>query len=186
MKSNDLINWTRSDFRVDKSFPGFADIGCVWAPEPFMMHRETQDDGLLHHAPRKRQNRLYYSYANDEFTKLDTEPEMLFEYPRDIADIDGDIAQVGDKFHLFITSPTTHATINQALSNLINPGYGDAPPAFDPEQMDSEAPNVLKRIGQDQMGAHVRHLRPRPTTSALAKLPTSSPSKTSAASTRAS
>ena len=34
MKSFDLINWTRSNVRVDKAFPErFGDIGCSWAPE---------------------------------------------------------------------------------------------------------------------------------------------------------
>jgi hypothetical protein len=28
MKSFDLINWTHSDFRVDKAFAEFSDIGC--------------------------------------------------------------------------------------------------------------------------------------------------------------
>ena len=34
MKSYDLINWTRSNVRVDKAFPEkFGNIGCAWAPE---------------------------------------------------------------------------------------------------------------------------------------------------------
>ena len=34
MKSFDLINWTRSNVRVDKAYPEkFGDIGCAWAPE---------------------------------------------------------------------------------------------------------------------------------------------------------
>ena len=33
MKSFDLIHWTHADFRVDKAFPKFNDIGCSWAPQ---------------------------------------------------------------------------------------------------------------------------------------------------------
>ena len=33
MKSTDLINWTRSNLRVDKAFSGLDSIGCAWAPE---------------------------------------------------------------------------------------------------------------------------------------------------------
>src|SRR5690348_7633531 len=33
MKSSDLINWSNSDFRIDKAFEETKDVGCFWAPE---------------------------------------------------------------------------------------------------------------------------------------------------------
>ena len=48
-------------------------------------------------------NRLYYSYVNDEFTKLETAPKLLFEYPKDLSYIDADITQAGDKYYMFYT-----------------------------------------------------------------------------------
>ncbi len=44
---------------------------------------------------------VLYSYANPDFTKLETKPELLFQHPNGISTIDGDITKVGDKFHLF-------------------------------------------------------------------------------------
>jgi hypothetical protein len=42
--------------------------------------------------------RLYCSYADDAFTKLETEPEVISE----VGGIDGDITKVGDKFLLLL------------------------------------------------------------------------------------
>src|SRR6185437_2310062 len=33
MKSTNLVDWSHTDLRFDKAFPGLEDVGCVWAPE---------------------------------------------------------------------------------------------------------------------------------------------------------
>lgn len=149
MKSFDLINWTRSNFRVDTAFPGFEEIGCAWAPET--TYDPVMKKIMVYFSMRFKNgiNRLYYSYADDAFTKLETEPKLLFEYPKDITYIDADITQVGNQYHMFYVPHDGTPGIKQAISNSINSGYQYIEDWCDPEPTPCEAPNVWKRLGTD-------------------------------------
>ncbi len=47
-------------------------------------------------------NQLYYAYLNKEFTAFESEPQLLFQYPKSNKNyIDGDMPKVGNKYHLF-------------------------------------------------------------------------------------
>jgi hypothetical protein len=149
MKSYDLVNWTHSIFRVDKAFPELGNIGAAWAPhiiwdaekgKPMVSFTMRMGNGL---------NRLYYSYPDKDFTKLETRPELLFEYPRDISYIDSDITKVGGKYHLFYVAHERGGGIKQAVSDKINGSYKFDPAKYDPERVAAEAPNVWRRIGTD-------------------------------------
>jgi hypothetical protein len=150
MRSTDLIHWTRSNVRVDKAFPGFTEIGCAWAPETIY---DAQKKKLMVYFTMRfgrGRNRLYYAYVDDAFTKLETKPELLFQYPKDRSYIDGDITQVGDKFHLFYVAHDGTPGIKQAVSDSLTSGYVYDPAWVDPEPKACEAPNVWKRIGQNK------------------------------------
>jgi hypothetical protein len=85
---------------------------------------------------------LYYSYADDAFTKLETKPELV----SDVDGIDGDIIKVGDRFHLHYVSD---AQVKHGVSARINGGYTFEPQRIDPETVSTEAPNVFKRLGMN-------------------------------------
>jgi len=78
MKSYDLIKWTISNFRMDLAFPELEDIGCVWAPET--IYDEEAGKLMVYYTMRLKNelNRLYYSYVDDDFTRLVTAPRLLF------------------------------------------------------------------------------------------------------------
>lgn len=149
MKSFDLIHWTHSIFRFDKAFPELAEIGAGWTPH--CIWDAERGKMMVSYTLRmgNNNNRLYYSYANDEFTKLETRPELLFEYPRDISYIDSDITRVGDKYHLFYVAHEGGTAIKQAVSDCVNRGYQFDATKYDPEKVASEAPNVWKRSGTE-------------------------------------
>lgn len=150
MKSPDLIQWSQAKVRVDQAFPGLDNIGCAWAPET--IYDADKKKLMVYFTMRfgDGRNRLYYSYADDGFTTLETEPKLLFEYPKDISYIDGDITKVGDKFHLFYVAHDGTPGIKQAVSDTLTSGYVYDPAWCDPESKACEAPNVWKRIGQDK------------------------------------
>lgn len=150
MKSKDLINWSRTILRVDQAFPGLEDIGCVWAPET--IYDPVKKKLMVYFTMRfgNDKNKLYYSYMNDEFTKMDTEPKLLFEYPKDISYIDADITRAGNKFHMFYVPHDGTPGIKQAISDSLASGYVYLPESVDPEPKSCEAPNVWKRIGSDK------------------------------------
>jgi len=139
MKSWDLIHWTHSDFRVDKAFPELGDIGTAWAPET--IYDEQADKMMVYFTIRlNKKTSLYYAYANDAFTKLETKPLPLADVPG----IDGDITKVGDRFHIYYVS---QATVKHGVSSKVNRGYMFDPQRIDPETVSTEAPNLFKRLG---------------------------------------
>ena len=150
MKSTDLIHWSRTILRVDQAFPGLEDIGCAWAPET--IYDSVRKKLMIYFTMRFKdgKNRVYYSYVDNAFTKLETEPKLLFQYPKDVSYIDADITQVGNKFHMFYVAHDGVPGIKQAVSDTINTGYVFDPKDCDPEPKACEAPNVWKRIGENK------------------------------------
>ena len=142
MKSWDLIHWSHSDFYVDTAFPALGDIDCAWAPET--IYDEQAGKMMVYFTIRynNKDCNLYYSYASDDFTRLETKPERI----TDISGLDGDITRVGGKFQLFYVSD---AKIWHAVSDRINQGYKSETNRIDPNTVSTEAPNLFKRLGTD-------------------------------------
>ncbi len=149
MKSYDLINWTHTIYHVGEKFEKFKDVGCLWAPQ--MIWDADKKKMLVTFTTRfgKGRNKLYYAYADDDFTKFETEPQELFQYPRDKNIIDSDITRVGDKYHLFYVAHDHPGGIRQAISEKISEGYVFDETKVDPERVACEAPSVWRRIGTD-------------------------------------
>lgn len=150
MKSTDLVKWTHTNLRVDKAFPHLWDIGCAWAPE--MIYDQEKGRIMLYFSMRfvNGRNRIYYTYMNEDFTKMEASPELLFKYPTDRSYIDGDIIKAGDKFHLFYVPHDGTPGIKHAASDSVNSGYVYEAAYCDPEPKSCEAPNAWKRIGEEK------------------------------------
>jgi hypothetical protein len=142
MKSFDLIHWTASDFRVDLAFPELGDIDCSWAPQT--IYDEEEGKMMVYFTIRYNNDyaNIYCSYANDDFTQLETVPEMI----PGIGGIDADITKVGDKFQMHYVSG---AKILHAVSDKIRTGYVSESRRIDPNTVNTEAPDVFKRLGTD-------------------------------------
>ncbi len=143
MKSYDLIHWTHSDFRVDKAFPELGDIDCSWAPET--IYDPLKKKMMVYFTIRYNNKacNLYYAYANDDFTKLETVPLKI----TGISGLDGDITKVGDRYQLFYVGD---AKVWHAESTSINSDYVPENKRIDPEKVSTEAPNVFKRLGTNK------------------------------------
>jgi beta-xylosidase len=151
MKSWDLINWKRTNIRFDTLSAGLSEIGCAWAPET--IYDEEKGKLMIYFTMRYKNepNKLYYVYVNDEFNKIETLPQPLFQYPDPkVSAIDADITRVGDRYRMFYVSHDGQAGIKQAVSDKINSDYRFDARWYDPEKAACEAPNVWKRIGENK------------------------------------
>ncbi|POY40010.1 hypothetical protein C3L50_09325 [Flavobacterium alvei] len=150
MKSPDLIHWSHNVVRVDKDFPELAGIGCAWAPE--LIYDEKEQKTMIYFTMRfgTEKEKVYYSYMNKDFTKLETLPKLLFEYPKNITYIDSDITKIGNKYHMFYVSHDGTPGIKQAVSDTLNSGYKYDDKWYDPEPVCCEAPTIFKRIGEEK------------------------------------
>lgn len=151
MKSNDLINWTRSNINLPEMSAEFAEIGCAWAPETTYDYEKGKLMVYFTMRFANERNRLYYAYVDDDFTHFTSTPQILFEHPDGHTPaIDGDITHVGDKYHLFYVSQDKKKNgIKHAVSDRINGDYQYLPEWIDFEERPCEAPTVWKRIGED-------------------------------------
>ena len=104
LKSRDLVNWQHSTVHFPTRYSGtnFANVTRVWAPETiydpatgkYMVYYSLlTNDGTI------RYDKVYYNYANADFTDLEGQPTLLFD--RGASTIDMDIVYDGTKYHAF-------------------------------------------------------------------------------------
>lgn len=145
MKSSDLIQWKRTNLRVDLAFPELADIGCAWAPAT--VYDEEAGRLLLtftmRFGPSGSDSGLYYSYVDENFDRLLTVPQKL----TDFRGIDSDITHFGGKYHLYYAGG---GGIKHAESIHASEGYGYESERLDSEPGACEAPTLWKRIGENK------------------------------------
>ncbi len=152
MKSFDLVHWTHSNFLFDEAFDELENIGCAWAPES--IYDPEAKKMMIYFTMRIGHGltKLYYAYTDDDFTKLTTFPQPLFEFPdEDIQILDADITHLPDgRYCMMYASQENPVGIKMAFSDFINKGYVYQPEWIDTEPRSCEAPTVWKRIGTDK------------------------------------
>ena len=149
MKSRDLINWSRANIRIDQLSPQLADIGCAWAPATAYDYDKQKLMVFFTMRHRTQKCKLYYCYVNDDYNRMETLPEVLFEYPKkDCEAIDGDITYADGTYHLFYCSHDGTAGVKQATSRSITGPWQYDSAYCDFERVGCEAPHVYKLIGQ--------------------------------------
>lgn len=151
MKSTDLIHWTRSNVYIEELFPELS-VSCAWAPQT--IYDPVAKKMMLYFTMRlgKGKTKLYYAYTDDEFTRLTSQPRLLFEYPNpDVQILDADITQLPDGRYVMMYVAQEHpGGIKMAFSDSIHSGYKYEDLWADTEPGACEAPNVFKRIGEDK------------------------------------
>lgn len=152
MKSYDLINWTHSNFLFDEAYEGFENIGCAWAPQSIYDPEEKKMMVYFTMRMGHGLTKLYYAYANEDFTALTTKPEPLFEYPDETIQIlDADITKMPEgRYCMMYVAQERPIGIKMATSNHINRGYEYHPEWIDKEPGSCEAPSVWKRLDIDK------------------------------------
>jgi hypothetical protein len=125
MKSRDLINWSHSTVHFPDRFShcDFADkLTRVWAPETiwdpeakkYMVYFSllTSDDGTCNY------DKVFYCYANDDFTDLEDYPVHLFD--RGSATIDADIVfdETDQLYHMIYKNEGINSISHVSASRL--------------------------------------------------------------------
>ena len=154
MASDDLIHWTHHVTRIDKLFPEkFGEVACAWAPQTIWDPQVGKP--MVYFTIRQQaggRTKLYYSYADEAFTTLETEPQLLFEYPdTTIQVLDADICPMPDgRYFMTYVSQENPGGIKYMISDKINHFDDYHAEQIDTERTGCEAPNVWKRIGENK------------------------------------
>ncbi|WP_053058480.1 family 43 glycosylhydrolase [Pedobacter sp. BMA] len=123
LKSTDLINWTSAIVNLQTKYSGNENLLRVWAPQT--IYDQQAKKYMIYWSMKHGEDpdKIYYAYANPEFTDLETEPKQLFFSPTNGAAIDGDIVLDQGKYHLFFKTEGNGAGIKIAVSDQLTSGY---------------------------------------------------------------
>jgi hypothetical protein len=123
LTSTDLINWTSSVVNIQEQFPGNEDLLRVWAPQTIYDPEAGKYMVYFSMKHGEDPDKIYYAYANKDFTALETTPKQLFYSPTNGASIDGDIIYKDGKYHLFFKTEGAGSGIKVATSDKLTEGY---------------------------------------------------------------
>ncbi|WP_082491502.1 family 43 glycosylhydrolase [Pedobacter sp. Leaf194] len=123
LKSKDLINWSSSVVNIQNRFPGNETLLRVWAPQT--IYDNVKKKYMVYWSMKHgtAPDKIYYVYANADFTDLETEPKQLFFSPTNGSCIDGDIIYHNGKYNLFFKTEGNGNGIKKAVSNKLTEGY---------------------------------------------------------------
>ncbi|MEO3405612.1 glycoside hydrolase family 43 protein [Mucilaginibacter sp. CAU 1740] len=123
LKSTDLVHWTSKTIDITKTFKKFDGVNRVWAPQT--IYDPKVKKYMIYWSMRfgEEADKIYYAYANKDFTDLETEPKQLFFKPDGGACIDGDIVYQDKKYYLFFKTEGSGAGIKIAVSDKLTSGY---------------------------------------------------------------
>lgn len=100
MKSRDLINWKHATVHFPDKYKGknFANVTRVWAPEtiwdenyenkdgskgrPLVYYSLLTDDGTISY------DKVFFNYANEDFTDLEGDPKFFYDRGKSTIDMD--------------------------------------------------------------------------------------------------
>ncbi|MBZ4042433.1 family 43 glycosylhydrolase [Flavobacterium hibisci] len=122
LKSTDLVNWKSSVVNIQKAFPGNENLKRVWAPQT--IYDAKAGKYLIYFSMQHNNDadKIYYAYANKDFTALESEPKLLFVPKSEKACIDGDIIEKDGVYHLFYKTETENPGIKVATTTDLTSG----------------------------------------------------------------
>ncbi|GGF13855.1 family 43 glycosylhydrolase [Flavobacterium limi] len=122
LKSTDLVNWKSSIVNIQTAFPGNENLKRVWAPQT--IYDAKAGKYLIYFSMQhgSEADKIYYAYANKEFTALEGAPKLLFVPKSGKACIDGDIIEKDGVYHLFYKTETESPGIKVATTTDLTSG----------------------------------------------------------------
>ena len=150
MRSNDLISWESHVIDLPNKFHAFSEITRAWAPQTF--YDEKEDKLMVYFSMLEpgSYDKIYYSYANADFSDLESEPKQLYFSPDKKSCIDGDIIFKDGQYHLFYkTEGAADKGIKVAISDKLTEGYKPLPDYKDQTDKAVEGSGVFKLLNSD-------------------------------------
>jgi arabinoxylan arabinofuranohydrolase len=122
LKSTDLVKWQSNVVNIQKAFPGNENLKRVWAPQT--IYDAKAGKYLIYFSMQhgSEADKIYYAYANKDFTALESAPKLLFVPKSEKACIDGDIIEKDGVYHLFYKTETESPGIKVATTTDLTSG----------------------------------------------------------------
>lgn len=131
-RSEDLIHWTHSTVHFPTKYPEtWGHVTRVWAPETIWDPAYVNKDGskgrymvyfsLLTDDGTCEYDKVFYCYANDDFTDLITEPKHLFDRGRSTIDADIVFDDRDNLYHMIYKNEGDGGICHVSASSLTMP-----------------------------------------------------------------
>lgn len=151
LQSSNLLDWEHAVVNIQTRFENQETLKRVWAPQTIfdveagkymiywsMKHGEGEDI-------------IYYAYANEAFTDLESEPKPLFLPQDGKSCIDGDIVYKDGTYFLFYKTEGHGNGIKMARTDRLTSGKWDEDPDYKQQTSQPvEGAGTFKRIGEDK------------------------------------
>ncbi|GGF21888.1 family 43 glycosylhydrolase [Echinicola rosea] len=124
LTSDDLVHWEHSTVFIPALFPEkFGNVSRVWAPQT--IYDPAAGKYMVYFSMKQGDDPdiIYYAYANEDFTSLETTPQQLFFHPENKSCIDGDIVEKDGKYHLFFKTEGHGNGIKKAVADQLTGAY---------------------------------------------------------------
>jgi len=122
LKSTDLVNWKSSVVNIQTAFAGNENLKRVWAPQTIYDAKAGKYMIYFSLKHGDDADKIYYAYANKDFTDLESAPKLLFVPKSQKSCIDGDIIEKNGVYHLFYKTETEKAGIKVATTTDLTSG----------------------------------------------------------------
>jgi len=139
MRSRDLINWEHSTIHFPERYKGknFANVTRVWAPETFWDDTYENKDGtkgrplvyfsLLTGDGTIAYDKVYFAYANENFTDLESDPIHFFDRGKSTIDMDIVYNPVDKFYHAFYKNEGDGGICKVRAQSLTSSNHTKAP-----------------------------------------------------------
>lgn len=130
LKSTDLVNWTHATVNFPGKWPSlWAKVTRVWAPQTIYdpkVGKYMIYFSILTNDGKVPYDKVYYCYANQDFTDVEGAPQLLFD--RGASTIDSDINyNENDGLYHFFYKNENDGGISKVTSTQLTPSAGQAP-----------------------------------------------------------
>lgn len=145
LKSEDLINWKHSNIEIQKRFEGHDDLKRVWAPQTIF--DESTGKYMVYWSMQHGDGPdiIYYSYANADFSDLESEPKPLFIPKNKKSCIDGDIIKKNGLYYLFYKTEGHGNGLKLAITDSLTSGKWIEQPGYKQQTNDAvEGSSIFK------------------------------------------
>ncbi|WP_240915219.1 family 43 glycosylhydrolase [Chitinophaga oryziterrae] len=149
LKSKDLVNWNSHIVNIAERFPGLSDVSKVWAPQTIFDSQKKKYMIYWSMSFGKGPIKIYYAYANPDFTGLETTPKQLFFSPDSTTCLDADIIFKDGKYHLFMKATGKTPGIKEAVSDKLTEGYVLSDKRLEQTDEEVEGSGVFKLNNSD-------------------------------------
>ncbi len=123
LKSTNLVDWISTVVNIPNTYPEYSAADRVWAPQT--IYDPKVGKYMIYFAMRlgaSDYDKIYYAYANSNFTALEAAPKVLFNN-NGLSTIDSDIIFKDGQYHLFFKTEGNGNGIKKAVSSSLTSGY---------------------------------------------------------------